>query len=130
MRLPRLSADPPGTRKALGWSIGWTVLGLPFAGVVAALQDGQAAGEYVTGFLIEKSLSLDNLFVFAVLFSMLGVRAEDRHKVLVLGIVLAILLRDLHRRRDRRAGRLPRSDLRARRAARRHRRRRRPPRWR
>jgi len=93
MRLPRLSADPPGTRKALGWSIGWTVLGLPFAGVVAALQDGQAAGEYVTGFLIEKSLSLDNLFVFAVLFSMLGVRAEDRHKVLVLGIVLAILLR-------------------------------------
>ena len=93
MHLPRLSAEPPGTRKALIWSIGWTVLGLAFAGVVAALQDGQAAGEYVTGFLIEKSLSLDNLFVFAVLFSMLGVRAEDRHKVLVLGIVLAIVLR-------------------------------------
>ena len=88
MHLPRLAADPPSTRKALTWSIGWTLLGLAFTGVVAALRDGDAAGEYVTGFLIEKSLSLDNLFVFAVLFSMLGVRAQDRHKVLVLGIPL------------------------------------------
>jgi tellurite resistance protein TerC len=93
MHLPRLSVDPPSTRKALTWSIGWTLLGLAFTGVVVALQDGNAAGEYVTGFLIEKSLSLDNLFVFAVLFSMLGVRDEDRHKVLVLGIALAIVLR-------------------------------------
>ena len=85
MHLPRLSAKPPSTRKALVWSIGWTVLGLAFAGVIFAMQDTQAAEEYVTGFLIEKSLSLDNLFVFAVLFAMLGVQAEDRHKVLVLG---------------------------------------------
>ena len=95
MHLPRLSAQPPSTRKALAWSIGWTVLGLAFAVVVAAMQDTQAAEEYVTGFLIEKSLSLDNLFVFAVLFAMLGVEAEDRHKVLVLGIVLAIVLRGI-----------------------------------
>jgi tellurite resistance protein TerC len=95
MYLPRLSAEPPSTRKALAWSIAWTVLGLAFAGVVAALQDTQAAGEYVTGFLIEKSLSLDNLFVFAVLFSLLGVAREDRHKVLVLGVVLAIVLRGI-----------------------------------
>jgi tellurite resistance protein TerC len=87
--------NPPSTRKALTWSIGWTLLGLAFTGVVTALHDGQAAGEYVTGFLIEKSLSLDNLFVFAVLFSMLGVRAQDRHKVLVLGIGLAIVLRTI-----------------------------------
>jgi predicted tellurium resistance membrane protein TerC len=93
MRLPRLSVEPPSTRKALAWSIGWTLLGLAFTGVVAALHDGDAAGAYVTGFLIEKSLSLDNLFVFAVLFSLLGVRAEDQHKVLVLGIALAIALR-------------------------------------
>jgi tellurite resistance protein TerC len=92
---PRLSMDPPSTRRALTWSIGWTIVGLAFAGVVAVLHDGQAAGEYVTGFLIEKSLSLDNLFVFAVLFSILGVRAQDRHKVLVLGIGLAIVLRTI-----------------------------------
>jgi tellurite resistance protein TerC len=95
MRLPRLAIDPPSTRKALAWSIAWTVVGLAFAGVVAAVQDTQAAGEYVTGFLIEKSLSLDNLFVFAVLFSLLGVAREDRHKVLVLGVVLAIVLRGI-----------------------------------
>jgi tellurite resistance protein TerC len=93
MRLPRLSAHPPSTRKALFWSIGWILLGLAFTGVIAALHDGDAAGEYATGFLIEKSLSLDNLFVFAVLFSMLGVSAKDQHKVLVLGIGLAIVLR-------------------------------------
>jgi tellurite resistance protein TerC len=93
MNLPRLSTDPPSTRKALVWSIAWTLLGLAFASVVAALDGPHAASEYVTGFLIEKSLSLDNLFVFAVLFSMLGVRDHDRHKVLVLGIGLAIVLR-------------------------------------
>ena len=93
MHLPRLSIDPPSTRKALIWSIGWTLLGVAFTGVVAALHTGDAAGEYLTGFLIEKSLSLDNLFVFAVLFSMLGVGAQDQHKVLVLGIALAIVLR-------------------------------------
>jgi tellurite resistance protein TerC len=95
MRLPRLSVSPPSTRKALVWSLAWTALGLAFAVIVAVLRDREAAGEYVTGFLIEKSLSLDNLFVFAVLFSLLGVAKEDRHKVLVLGVVLAILLRGM-----------------------------------
>jgi tellurite resistance protein TerC len=93
VNLPRLSTDPPSTRKALVWSIAWTLLGLAFASVVAALDGPHAASEYVTGFLIEKSLSLDNLFVFAVLFSMLGVPDHDRHKVLVLGIGMAIVLR-------------------------------------
>jgi len=95
MKFPRLSIEPPSTNKALTWSIIWTILGLLFAGVVVALKDAEAAGEYVTGFLIEKSLSLDNLFVFAVLFSLLGVAREDRHKVLVLGVALAILLRGI-----------------------------------
>jgi tellurite resistance protein TerC len=93
MRLPRLSANPPSTRKALTWSIGWTLLGLAFTAVVYSLSGSERAGEYVTGFLIEKSLSLDNLFVFAVLFALLGVRDEDRRKVLILGIALAIVLR-------------------------------------
>src|SRR3954447_8828927 len=81
LRLPRLDIAPPSTRKALVWSLVWTALGVLFALVVLALKDGEAAGEYLTGFLIEKSLSLDNLFVFAVLFGVLGVRAEDRHRV-------------------------------------------------
>jgi tellurite resistance protein TerC len=81
------------TRKALFLSIFWTLLGVAFALVVLAIKDGEAAGEYLTGFLIEKSLSLDNLFVFAVLFSALGVAAKDRHRVLVYGVALAIVLR-------------------------------------
>jgi tellurite resistance protein TerC len=91
--VPHLNADPPSTRKALIWSIVWTLLGVAFALVFLVIADGEAAGEYLTGFLIEKSLSLDNLFVFAVLFAGLGVSAADRHKVLVLGIALAIVLR-------------------------------------
>jgi predicted tellurium resistance membrane protein TerC len=95
LHLPRLNVDPPSPRKALIWSIVWTLLGVAFALVFLALQGGAAAGEYLTGFLIEKSLSLDNLFVFAVLFAMLGVDQHDRHKVLVLGIALAIVLRGI-----------------------------------
>jgi tellurite resistance protein TerC len=57
------------------------------------MRDAEVAGAYITGFLIEKSLSLDNLFVFAVLFATLGVSGEDRYRVLVLGIALAMCLR-------------------------------------
>lgn len=81
------------TRSALVWSIVWTALGLAFVGVVAAVSGGPAAGEYLAGFLIEKSLSLDNLFAFAVLFSFFGVPASQRHRVLLYGIGGAIFLR-------------------------------------
>ena len=81
------------TRTALGWSIAWTAIGVAFALVVLLLQDGAAASEYLAGFLIEKSLSLDNLFVFAILFAFFGVPAAQRLKVLVWGVAGAIVLR-------------------------------------
>lgn len=84
---------PP--RQALFWSIVWTVLGVAFAGVVALVQDGAAASEYLAGFLIEKSLSLDNLFVFAVLFSFFRIPDEQRMMVLIFGIAGAIVLRTI-----------------------------------
>jgi TerC family integral membrane protein len=84
---------PLSTRKAVAWSIVWFALGLAFTGVVAVIAGGEAAGEYVTGFLIEKSLSLDNLFVFAVLFGVLAVPPERRERVLIIGIALAVALR-------------------------------------
>src|SRR4051794_222056 len=80
-------------RKALLWSIVWTGAGLAFTGVVAAPAGGGAAGDYMAGFLIEKSLSLDNLFVFAVLFSFFAIPAEQRHRALLYGIGGAIVLR-------------------------------------
>jgi len=87
-------AAPP-VRTALLWSVIWTVAGVAFAAVVVLVQDGEAAGEYLAGFLIEKSLSLDNLFVFAVLFSFFAVPQDQRQRVLVLGIAGAIVLRTL-----------------------------------
>jgi len=83
----------PSVRSALVWSIVWTALGIGFAALVLAFGDGADAGEYLAGFLIEKSLSLDNLFVFAVLFSFFAVPQELRQRVLVLGIAGAIVLR-------------------------------------
>jgi len=83
------------TRTALGWSLGWTAIGVAFALVVLLVQDGAAASEYLAGFLIEKSLSLDNLFVFAILFTFFKVPDNQRLKVLVWGIAGAIVLRTI-----------------------------------
>jgi tellurite resistance protein TerC len=84
---------PMSTRTALVWSVLWTAIGVGFALVLLAFGDGPAAGQYLTGFLIEKSLSLDNLFVFAVLFAFFKVPAEQRVRVLLWGIAGAIVLR-------------------------------------
>jgi tellurite resistance protein TerC len=84
---------PMGTRTALVWSLAWTAIGVAFALVVLLVQDGASASEYLAGFLIEKSLSLDNLFVFAILFAFFQVPAAQRLKVLVWGIAGAIVLR-------------------------------------
>jgi len=81
------------TRSALGWSLAWTAIGVAFALVVLLIDDGAAASEYLAGFLIEKSLSLDNLFVFAILFTFFQVPDRLRLKVLIYGIAGAIVLR-------------------------------------
>ena len=83
----------PSLRTAALWSAGWTALAVAFTGVLAAVGGGDRAGEYLTGFLIEKSLSLDNLFVFAVLLAYFGVPAGSQRRVLVWGIAGAIVLR-------------------------------------
>jgi tellurite resistance protein TerC len=83
----------PSLRSALLWSLVWTVAGLGFAVLLALGADGEAAGEYLAGFLIEKSLSLDNLFVFAVLLSFFAVPEQQRRLLLLYGIGLAIVLR-------------------------------------
>jgi tellurite resistance protein TerC len=80
-------------RKALAWSVVWTVLGLAFAGVVWVWRGGTAGEEYLAGFLIEKSLSIDNLFVFALVFSYFAVPAVYQRRVIFWGIAGAIVLR-------------------------------------
>jgi tellurite resistance protein TerC len=86
---------PMRVKEALGWSIAWTFFGIAFTAVILLVEDSTAAGEYFAGFLIEKSLSLDNLFVFAVLFSFFAVPDEQRLRALVYGIAGAIVLRTI-----------------------------------
>ena len=76
-------------------SVLWTALGLGFAVVVLVFAGPRYAGEYVTGFLLEKSLSVDNLFVFALIFGYFGIPATYQRRVMFWGIVGAIILRAL-----------------------------------
>ena len=71
----------------------WITIGLSFTLVMLWWQGGTAAGEYVAGYLIEKSLSVDNVFVWAVIFSYFGVPREYQFRVLFWGIFGALVLR-------------------------------------
>lgn len=85
----------PSFREGVVWSIGWLVVSL-LAGVVLLLTDGhERAVEYTTVYLIERSLSLDNLFVFILLFAYFSVPVELRARLLFFGIVFALILRGL-----------------------------------
>ena len=81
------------TKEAAIYSAGWISLGLLFTFVIWIWQDSTAATEYITGYLIEKSLSMDNVFLWAVLFSYFKVPAKYQHKVLFWGIFGALVLR-------------------------------------
>jgi tellurite resistance protein TerC len=73
----------------------WISLGLLFGVVLLFWQGGQAAGEYYAGFLIEKSLSIDNVFVWAVIFSFFAVPRAFQFRVLFWGIFGALVLRGI-----------------------------------
>jgi tellurite resistance protein TerC len=80
-------------RAAIVASIGWAAAGLAFAAVVRATLGPARAGDYLTVFLLEKSLSLDNVAVFAVVIGAFAVPHRRRHHVLVGGILAALVLR-------------------------------------
>jgi tellurite resistance protein TerC len=82
-----------GTREALTWSGVWIGIALAFGGVLWVTLGSEAAGSYYAGWLIEKSLSVDNLFVFALLFSFFSVPAEYQHRVLFWGVLGALICR-------------------------------------
>jgi nucleotide-binding universal stress UspA family protein len=89
----RTSGAEPSLQRSAAWSVVWTVVALAFAVVVLVWRGGVHAEEYLTGFLLERSLSLDNLFVFAMLFAYFAVPAASQRKVLFFGIIGAIVLR-------------------------------------
>jgi tellurite resistance protein TerC len=87
------TAHAIGVREALAWSIVWVTLALLFNAGVYAWFGTERALEFLTGYLIEQALSVDNMFVFAVLFSYFGVPLAYQHRVLFWGILSALVLR-------------------------------------
>jgi tellurite resistance protein TerC len=82
-----------GFREAVTWSGIWIAAGLLFGVVLWVWQGGDVAGTYYAGYLIEKALSVDNVFVFAMIFAYFGVPAAYQHKVLFWGVVGALVFR-------------------------------------
>jgi TerC family integral membrane protein len=80
-------------REATIWSVIWISLASIFAGIVFWYQGSQRGLEFVTGYLIELSLSVDNLFVFLLIFSYFKVPAKYQHRVLFWGVMGALIMR-------------------------------------
>jgi tellurite resistance protein TerC len=80
-------------REAAGWSVTWIALSLSFNYGVYHFMGAQAGLEFLTGYLIEKALSVDNIFVFVLIFSYFGVPPRYQHRILFWGILGALVLR-------------------------------------
>lgn len=99
--LQKKGDDPVSIGQALKWSALWVALALVFNALLWWYLDGEAgrevanakAAQFFTGYLIEKSLAVDNIFVFLMLFTYFAVPAELQKRVLILGVVGAIVLR-------------------------------------
>jgi TerC family integral membrane protein len=83
----------PTARRALVESAAWVACGLAFAVVVLVWKGGDSFSEYLSGYVIEKSLSIDNVFVWAVIFSSFAIPARYQHRVLFWGIFGALAMR-------------------------------------
>ena len=84
---------PIAAREAMSWVFVWMTLAVLFGGFVWWRFGAARAGEFLTGWLIEQSLSVDNLFVFVVVFTTFRIPAHLQHRVLYWGILTALVLR-------------------------------------
>ncbi len=82
-------------REALTWTAVWVGLALLFAAGLAVLVDHQSALTFLTGYVIEESLSVDNIFVIVLIFQYFAVPAQFQHRVLFWGILGALIMRGL-----------------------------------
>jgi tellurite resistance protein TerC len=101
--LKKQGAHEVGVKEALNWSIVWVLLSFAFNGLFwwAVYQDhgtalaNEKSMEFLTGYLIEKSLAVDNIFVFLMIFTYFAVPPEYQKRVLMIGIIGAIVLRSV-----------------------------------
>ncbi len=84
-----------GFREAAWWSALWVGLALVFAGIITAVVGTTAGVQYTTAWLLEKSLSVDNLFVFALIFGYFRVPRQYQHRVLFYGVMGALVFRGI-----------------------------------
>lgn len=80
-------------REAAVWSAIWVALGTAFGGVVWWVWGSEFAAQYFAGYVIEKSLAVDNVFVFAIIFAAFAVPRELQHRVLFYGVIGALIFR-------------------------------------
>jgi tellurite resistance protein TerC len=83
------------TREAVAWSIAWIALAVLFSGIVYLWFGSKQGLEFLTGYLIEKALAVDNLFIFAVIFTYFGIPARRQHRVLFWGVFGALAFRGM-----------------------------------
>ena len=95
LRAVHRPGHPVRLRESLGWTAMWIALALAFAALLYFWQGHQAALEFVTGYVVELSLSVDNLFVFLLIFNYFAVPEEQQHRVLFWGILGALLMRGI-----------------------------------
>lgn len=84
-----------GFAEATAWSVFYVLVAIGFGVWFMLAYGGEAGTEYFAGYIVEKSLSVDNLFVFVIIMTTFAVPEEHQHKVLTFGIVLALLMRAL-----------------------------------
>ena len=82
-----------GFREAAAWSVFYVAVAIGFGIWFTMTYGGDYGTQYFTGYLVEKSLSVDNLFVFVIIMTTFAVPEEHQHKVLTFGIVLALIMR-------------------------------------
>lgn len=84
-----------GVREAAAWSAAWVAIGIAVGAVLWSIYGAEVGQQYYAGYLIEKSLAVDNVFVWAIVFTYFAVPRELQHRVLFLGVVGALVLRGL-----------------------------------
>lgn len=82
-----------GFREATAWSVFYILVAIAFGVWFAATYGGDFGTQYFAGYIVEKSLSVDNLFVFVIIMTTFAVPEQHQHKVLTFGIILALIMR-------------------------------------
>ena len=82
-------------KEAAGWSLFWVSLGTAFGGLIWWHFGAEFAQQYFAGFLIEKSLAVDNVFIWAIIFTSFAVPKKYQHRVLFLGVLGALVFRGI-----------------------------------